>query len=223
MSTNNVANTSSGCNPSNGLPSEVEIIVTVKKGYIAKAIQSCLSPFLGCFNYSFNDGFTTYRNGTSVWDICSARTQMVVNYTLCSTKPFFSNNGVSYCAYSKSVGSNYYFTVVNADGTVDFTTTFRFTCYAVNSSGGVVYSGDIKGACVQNQDPLIKLASGTGTLTLPAYTPSLDSATKTSDDIISIIAGSVAGVVIFVAIVVTVILIYKKYKARVRPIGHRNE
>lgn len=51
---------------------------------------------------------------------------------------------------------------------------------------------------------------------------SLDSAKNTSDDIIGIIAGSVAGVVILVAAVVAVILIYKKYKARVRPIGHRN-
>lgn len=49
------------------------------------------------------------------------------------------------------------------------------------------------------------------------------SAKKTSDDIIGIIAGSVAGVVILVAAVVAVILICKKYKARERQIGHRNE
>lgn len=53
--------------------------------------------------------------------------------------------------------------------------------------------------------------------------PSLDSAKKTSDDIIGIIAGSVAGVVILVAAVVAVILICKKCKARERQIGHRNE
>lgn len=52
---------------------------------------------------------------------------------------------------------------------------------------------------------------------------SLDSAKKTSDDIIGIIAGSVAGVVILVAAVAAVILIYKKYKARVRPIRHINK
>lgn len=58
---------------------------------------------------------------------------------------------------------------------------------------------------------------------LVSLAPSLDSAKKTSDDIIGIIAGSVAGVVILVAAVVAVILICKKCKARVRPIGHRNE
>lgn len=52
---------------------------------------------------------------------------------------------------------------------------------------------------------------------------SLDSAKKTSDDIIGIIAGSVAGVVILEAAVAAVILIYKKYKARVRPIRHINK
>lgn len=60
-------------------------------GYIAKAAQSCPSPFLGCYNYSLNDGSTTYCDGTSVWDVCSDRTQMVVNYTLCSKKQFFSS------------------------------------------------------------------------------------------------------------------------------------
>lgn len=52
---------------------------------------------------------------------------------------------------------------------------------------------------------------------------SADSAKKTSDEIIGVIAGSVAGVVIISAAVVAVILIYKKYKARVRPIGHNSE
>uniref|UniRef100_K1P6M4 Uncharacterized protein n=1 Tax=Magallana gigas TaxID=29159 RepID=K1P6M4_MAGGI len=68
MPTNTVADIRSACNQSNGLPSAVETIVLVKKGYIAKAAQSCPSPFLGCYNYSLNDGSTTYCDGTSVWD-----------------------------------------------------------------------------------------------------------------------------------------------------------
>ena len=39
------------------------------------------------------------------------------------------DGGVAYCVYSTSVGRNHYVTVVNADSTVDFSTTFRFTCY----------------------------------------------------------------------------------------------
>nr|XP_022325138.1 uncharacterized protein LOC111125514 isoform X4 [Crassostrea virginica] len=93
------------------------------------------------------------------------RTQMVVNYALCSTKHFYSNGGVAYCVYSTSVDSNYYVTVVNADSTVDFSTTFRFTCYAMTTSGGYVLASDNKGACVQDQTPHNKSATGTGTLT----------------------------------------------------------
>lgn len=37
--------------------------------------------------------------------------------------------GVAYCAYSTSVGSTYYVTVINADSSVDFSNSFRFTCY----------------------------------------------------------------------------------------------
>ncbi|XP_052719398.1 uncharacterized protein LOC128191368 [Crassostrea angulata] len=224
--TNTVIDTSSGCNPSNGIPSAIETVVLIKKGYIQSAKRSCPIPFLGSFNYSLNDGSTTFCGSTSVWDVCIDQTEIVVNYTLCPKQQFYSDGGAAYCAYSTSVGSTYYVTVVNADSTVDFTTTFRFTCYAVNSSGGYVYASDNKGACVQNQDPLTKTATGTGTLTLSAYkscSPSSDSAKKSSDDMIGIIAGSVAGVVILVAAVVAVILIYKKCKARVRPIGHRNE
>lgn len=60
-------------------------------GYIAKASLNCPPPLLWCFNYSFNDGYTTYCEGSSVWDVCSNPTQIVVNYTLCSTKQFFSS------------------------------------------------------------------------------------------------------------------------------------
>ena len=47
---------------------------------------------------------------------------------------FVVGGGVAYCVYSTSVGSNYYVTVVNADNTVDFSTTFRFTCYVGTQS-----------------------------------------------------------------------------------------
>ena len=92
--------------------------------------------------------------------------------------------------------------MVNADSTVDFSTTFRFTCYvghlslflpvtpmfyifsfvafmnfisllfagqAVTTSGGYVLASDNKGACVQDQTPQNKSATGTGTLTFSSY------------------------------------------------------
>lgn len=215
-----------GCNPSNGLPSAIETVVLVKKGYIANSTQNCPSPFLGSFNYSFNDGSATYCDGTSVWDVCSDRTQMVINTTLCSTTQFFySSGGVAYCTYSTSVGSTYYVTVINADSTVDFTTTFRFTCYAVKSSGGLVYASDNKGACLTNQDPQTKLATGTGTFTFSAYKTcpfTSDSAPESSSNI-GLIAGAVAGVLVIAVAVAVGIVLYKKHKARIKPNEHSDE
>ena len=118
---------------------------------------------------------------------------------------FLVDGGVAYCVYSTSVGRNHYVTVVNADCTVDFSTTFRFTCYvghlwtfslvtaiflicfsvtfitwylfhfvsftgqAVTTSGRYVLASDNKGACVQDQTPQKKSATGTGTLTFSSY------------------------------------------------------
>ncbi|XP_048775580.1 uncharacterized protein LOC125680182 [Ostrea edulis] len=158
-------NITNGCSPSLGLPSAIETVVLIKKGYIQNATQDCPPPFLGIFNYTFNDSSTAYCDGSSVWDVCSDRTQMVVKYTLCPTKQFYSTGGIAYCAYFASVGSNYYVTVVNTDTTVDFTSTFRFTCYAVTTSGDKVYASDNKGACGQNQTPQDKMSTGAGTLT----------------------------------------------------------
>lgn len=225
LGTNIAADSSSGCNPSNGTPSAIETVVLVKKGYIANATQNCPSPFLGSFNYSFNDGSTTHCDGTSVWDVCSDRTQMVVNYTLCLTTQFFSTGGVAYCAYSTSVGSTYYVTVVNADSTVDFTTKFRFTCYAVKSSGGLVYASDSKGVCLTNQDPQTKSATGSGTLTFSAYKTcpfTSDSAPESSSSI-GLIAGAVAGVLVIAVAVAVGIVLYKKHKARIKPNEHNDE
>lgn len=139
----------------------------------------------------------------------------------------FSDGGVAYCAYSTYVGSTYYITVVDADSTVDFTTTFRFTCYAVNSSDGFVYASDNKGACVPEQDPQTKLATGTGILILSAReTCSFKSASsqKISNSYIGIVIGAIAGaLVLAAAVLVFGTLLYRKCKARIFPHEHRED
>ncbi|XP_052720919.1 uncharacterized protein LOC128192350 [Crassostrea angulata] len=191
------------------------------------AAQNCPTPFIGSFNYVFNNGFSTYCDNASVWDVCSNPTQMVVKYTLCSTTQFYSNGGVAYCAFSTFVGSTYYVTVINADSAVDFSTTFRFTCYAVNSSDGFVYASDNKGACVPEQDPQTRLATGTGTLILSAretcsFNPA--SSQMNSNSYIGIVIGAIAGaLVLAAAVLVFGTLLCKKYKARIIPHEHRED
>lgn len=193
-------------------------------GYIKYAAQKCPTPFLGSFNYTFKNSSTTYCDSKSVWDVCSNPTQMVVNYTLCSTRQFYSDGGVAYCAYSTYVGSTYYITVVDADSTVDFTTTFRFTCYAVNSSDGFVYASDNKGACVPEQDPQTKLATGTGILILSARAFKSASSQKISNSYIGIVIGAIAGaLVLAAAVLVFGTLLYRKCKARIFPHEHRED
>eukprot|EP00105_Crassostrea_gigas_P044190 XP_019928338.1 PREDICTED: uncharacterized protein LOC105341868 [Crassostrea gigas] len=117
--------------------------------------------------------------------------------------------------------------MVNADSTVDFTTTFRFTCYALNSSDGFVYASDNKGACVPEQDPQTKLATGTGTLILSAReTCSFKSASsqKNSNSYIGIVIGAIAGtLVLAAAVLVFGTLLYRKCKARIFPHEHRED
>lgn len=45
---------------------------------------------------------------------------------------FIPAGGESYCVYYTSSGNTYYTTVLNTDSTVDFSSTFRFTCYVRN-------------------------------------------------------------------------------------------
>lgn len=56
------------------------------------------------------------------------------------------------------------------DTSSSFVITFLKNVYpqAVNSSDGFVYASDNKGACVPEQGPQTKLATGTGTLILSA-------------------------------------------------------
>nr|XP_022325130.1 uncharacterized protein LOC111125510 [Crassostrea virginica] len=216
---------SSGCNPTNGLPTTVETIVLIKKGYIQNAAQNCPTPFLGSFHYSYNDGSSTFCDGMSMWEVCTDQTQMVVNYNLCSTKQFYSNGGVAYCVYSTSVDSNYYVTVVNADSTVDFNTTFRFTCYAVTTSEGYVLASDNKGACVQDQTPQNKSATGTGTLTFSSNEKCTGSTASPESSSINtvFIAGIVVGVLVMAAVVAAVVgVVLCKKKSKVRTQSNEN-
>lgn len=63
-------------------------------GYVEYAAQKCPTPFLGSFDYTFKNSSTTYCDSKSVWDVCSNPSQMVVNYTLCSTRQFYSGKAL---------------------------------------------------------------------------------------------------------------------------------
>ncbi|KAK3100377.1 hypothetical protein FSP39_019030 [Pinctada imbricata] len=99
--------------------------------YEAQVSQTCCTPFLITAAYTHNDGSTITCGTGSLWDVCSDRTQMAVNLTQCSTKQFYSAGGKGVCVYSTSSGSTYYQTVLNTDTSVDYSTTYRLTCYLI--------------------------------------------------------------------------------------------
>ncbi|XP_048778216.2 uncharacterized protein LOC125681965 [Ostrea edulis] len=194
-----------------------EYAVLVKDGQLSSVKQYCPTPFLGTFAYTHNDGSSDTCGTGSVWDVCTDRQVMTVNYTQCSTKQYYSTGGEAYCVHSTSSGSTYYTTVVNIDSSVDFSTTYRFTCYAVTSSGSTVYASDSKGQCERSQSPTAKQTDGTGTI---VYTPYItcpftdDSETASAGSNVAIIAGIVAAILLLIIALVVGLILYKKFKKK---------
>nr|XP_019921516.2 uncharacterized protein LOC105325274 isoform X4 [Crassostrea gigas] len=201
------------CNPSDLSTEEYAVLVQASQTSAAKVYFP--TPFLGTFAYTHNDGSSTTCGSGSVWDVCTDRQIMTVNYTQCATKQFFSTGGESYCVYYTSSGSTYYTTVLNTDSTVDFSTTYRFTCYAVTSSGSTVYASDSKGQCERSQSPTTKQSDGTGTMVFTPYVtcPFTTDEPASASSLGLIIAIVVVLLLLIIAVIVGFIL-YKKFKGQ---------
>ncbi|XP_078323053.1 uncharacterized protein LOC111125513 [Crassostrea virginica] len=193
-----------------------EYAVLVKAGQLSDVKQYFPTPFLGTFAYTHNDGSSTTCGTGSVWDVCADRKIMTVNYTQCATKQFYSTGGEGYCVHYTSSGSTYYVTVVNTDATVDFSSTFRFTCYAVTSSGSTVYASDSKGQCERSQSPTTKQSDGTGTVTYTPYItcPFTTDGETASASSLGLIIGIVVALLLLIIAVIVGFILYKKYKGK---------
>ncbi|XP_061164350.1 uncharacterized protein LOC133173382 [Saccostrea echinata] len=201
------------CNPSD-LGTE-EYAVLVKAGHLSDIKQYFPTPFLATSAYTHNDGSTTTCGTGSVWDVCTDRKIATVNYTQCATKQFYSTGGEGYCVYYTSSGSTYYTTIVNTDTTVDFSTTFRFTCYAVMSSGSTIYASDSKGQCERSQSPTVKQSDGTGTLVFTPYiTCPFTDDNDTAGSSLGIIIGIVVAILLLLIALIVGIILYKKNKGK---------
>ncbi|KAK3097990.1 hypothetical protein FSP39_015096 [Pinctada imbricata] len=151
------------CNPAAG-PGPEEYNVLVKQGHVTESKQWCPIPMRGIFSYIHNDGTTnTCGSGTSKMTLCPAWSTMSFNYSLCSTVQAFSQEGTVYCIDTVEDSGTYFTTVINP-GHVDDSTYFRFTCFAFNVSGSLVYASDSKGSCEKGQNPKTKTTDGSGTL-----------------------------------------------------------
>ncbi|KAK3085735.1 hypothetical protein FSP39_007978, partial [Pinctada imbricata] len=155
------------CTPTSG-PVTEEFHVLIRQGNESNAKSWCPSPLLGSFEYIYDDnmGMTSCGAG-SIWDVCTDRTTMTFNYTLCSTVLAFSQEGEVYCTVVLQSGSTYYVSVLNP-GSVDGASYYRFTCLSVSLSGSTVYASQRPGECEVGQTPQTA-PSGGATMTLTPY------------------------------------------------------
>nr|XP_034301244.1 uncharacterized protein LOC105330858 isoform X2 [Crassostrea gigas] len=153
------------CKADNAGPDIEEYHVLVKKGYEASTVQWCPTPLLGRFNYVHNDGTSDSCSASSELQVCPSWTRMTFDYTKCSTKQAFSNEGVVDCVQTIKKDETYFTTVLNI-GSVDYANYYRFSCLAITVSDGLVYMSDSKGSCEANQTSTVKQTDGSGTLVL---------------------------------------------------------
>ncbi|KAJ8298288.1 hypothetical protein KUTeg_024819 [Tegillarca granosa] len=127
-------------------------ILLVKDGSVesGNATIQCPTDLLAVFsgvNITNSAGTKEYCEDTTL-DVCNDRTML--NYTYndtCSTVKTYSAGGVYSCVYAIEDSGTTYLGVWNNDTTVDDSTTFRFTCYAFQKSGGIVYATEAPRFC----------------------------------------------------------------------------
>ncbi|XP_052103228.1 uncharacterized protein LOC127736686 isoform X6 [Mytilus californianus] len=205
------------CNPVNG-PSSEEYHVLVRQGRQSTLNQYLPDILLGVFSYSVNDGDSSYCTDGSLWDSCTYKTSINLNYTLCSTVMFGSATGHVYSVTYVLQGSTYYATVINSDGQDTL-----FTCLAVVSSGGKIAMSTNPGSCEKGQTPSSRTSNQESALiTLSQYafnSDSLDLSSDTDINIPAIVLGICAALV-FIIVALSAFILYRKCYRRRTHIHH---
>ncbi|XP_052103223.1 uncharacterized protein LOC127736685 [Mytilus californianus] len=205
------------CNPVNG-PSLEEYHVLVKQDKQSLLNQYLPDILLGVFSYSVNDGDSSYCIDGSLWDSCTNKTSINLNYTLCSTVMFGSATGHLYSVTYVLQGSTYYVTVINSDGQDTL-----FTCLAVVSSGGKIVMSTNPGSCEKGQTPFSRTSNQESVLiTLSQYAFNSDNSDLSSDtdiNILALIVGLFAALV-FLIVALSAFVLYRKCFRRRSHIHH---
>ncbi|XP_033729075.1 neurogenic locus notch homolog protein 2-like isoform X3 [Pecten maximus] len=200
-------------------PNTEEFHMLVKQGYETSSKLTCASPFLGTFTYQYTDGSSTSCGTGSEWDVCSDNSMMTFNYSKCSTKVAFTQEGQLYCINTLTSGDLYYQSAINL-GTVDNTNYFRFSCFAVKSQGSDVQTSVQHGSCERSQVATSVSAGGAiATLSAEVTCPQ-SSGSSTSGGETSVALGTVVGAAIgamfLLALLATVVVLFKKFQDRKR-------
>lgn len=208
------------CNPVNG-PSSEEYHVLVRQGRQSTLNQYLPDILLGVFSYTVNDGDSSYCTNGSLWDSCTNKTSISLNYTLCSTVMFGSATGHLHSVTYVLQDSTYYATVINSDGQDTL-----FTCLAVVSSGGKIVMSTNPGSCEKGQTPSSRTSNQESALitlsqyvTCPFNSDSLDLSSDTDINIPAIVLGICAALV-FIIVALSAFILYRKCYRRRSHIHH---
>lgn len=196
----------------------------VKSGSESASKQYCPPSLLAKMDYTHIDssGTTTCDASSDNWDVCTNRTLMTFNYMSpsCSTEMAYSAGGEVFCMVNLTSSTYEYVVVYNTDSSP----TYRFACIVSNSGGtaaSMVYNN-----CTIGQTPTsyAKLHDGsdigylvtmTAFETCPFLGPSTGESTSGGGgglDILPIIIGAVAG--ILVLIIIAIVIYCLKFRNR---------
>ncbi|XP_063417620.1 uncharacterized protein LOC134700185 isoform X2 [Mytilus trossulus] len=139
----------------------------LKNNTISSQKIQCPDSFLGTFNYTYDTGSGNLCAASSGLDVCTDKSTMTFDYSLCSETQAYSAGGIVNCLYSSTSGSATLLHVFNLDSTTDETTYYRFTCYVIETINSVVYATQYPQDCHYGQNATNVNATG-GNLVLTA-------------------------------------------------------
>ncbi|XP_071126535.1 eukaryotic translation initiation factor 5B-like isoform X1 [Mytilus edulis] len=139
----------------------------LKNNTISSQKIQCPDSFLGTFNYTYDTGSGNLCAASSGLDVCTDKSTMTFDYSLCSEIQAYSAGGIVNCLYSSTSGSATLLHVFNLDSTTDESTYYRFTCYVIETINSVVYATQYPQDCHYGQNATNVNATG-GNLVLTA-------------------------------------------------------
>ncbi|XP_033743689.1 uncharacterized protein LOC117329713 isoform X2 [Pecten maximus] len=169
--------------------------VLVKDGESTSARTNCPSDIRLLWTYTYDDGSGSdvCSGNTTSADVCTTSTDITLSYSSCTQMVMYSSSGLLYCLNSLTYNSSTYINMYNTDTTTDESSTYRFSCLVMTTSGNTRYITQYPKQCHENQTSTTVDSPGA------ILVFSLSSSCPTSD--------SVSAATIALAVVIPLILI----------------
>ncbi|XP_069131461.1 uncharacterized protein [Argopecten irradians] len=178
--------------------------VMVKDNDISTAPVDCPSDLRLLWTYTFDDGSGSdvCAGNTTSADGCTSTTAITFSYSSCTQMVMYSSSGTLNCLYSFTSNSTTYINMYNNDSTTDESSTYRFSCLVMTSSGDNRYLTQYPKQCHENQTSTSIVSPGA------ILVFSLSSSCPTSSESVNAATIALAVVIPLIVIVVAIIVSY---------------